>query len=89
MNQRQDLPGFGDQETWGLFRYAVGSPEYSEIKEDTFESQINDLENIMIDLQNAYTALEDNNYNQYKINLLSAQYQIKMLVDEAEYITEQ
>ena len=42
----------------------------------------------MIDLQNAYTALEDNNYNQYKINLCSAQYQIKMLVDEAEYISE-
>ena len=84
MNQHQDLPGFGDAETWGLFKYAVGSPQYNEPKEGVFEDQINDLENIMLDLQNAYTSLEDNNYNQYKINLQSAQYQIKMLVDEAE-----
>lgn len=84
MNQRQDLPGFGDVETWGLFKYAVGSPQYNEPEEGVFEDQINDLENIMLDLQNAYTSLEDNNYNQYKINLQSAQYQIKMLVDEAE-----
>lgn len=77
----KDLPGYGDEETWGLMKYAVGSPYYDDSEEEQqLAEHLAELEDIILDVQNAYTALKFNCRNNYKINLLSAQQQINLLL---------
>ena len=77
----KDLPGYGDEETWGVYKYAVGSPYYDDSEEEQKLAEcLSELEDIILDVQNAYTALKNNYCDNYKINLLSAQQQINMLL---------
>ena len=77
----KDLPGYGDEETWGAFKYAVGSPYYDDSEEEEkLAEHLAELEDIILDVQNAYTALKDSDDLNYKLNLLYAQNQINMLL---------
>ena len=76
----KDLPGYGDEETWGVYKYAVGSPYYDDSEEEQqLAERLSELEDIILDVQNAYSALKFNCSDNYKNNLLSAQKQINLL----------